>query len=261
VRGDDVPQDRLTLGSIRAFPGKPAGTLADVWRVGTHAGGEALRVRATHGGDYAAIRGIQRDSSPNVPPWSLRQLEAQVTAFPEGQFAAVSDGRLCGAAATLVVRWADYGAEHTWRGVTGEGLFGTHDLAQGDTLYCAATVTDTTRRGFGIARALHQAQRRLCRRLNLQRLVTTARLEGYAAHAAHMDPEHYAMRVVWGEIENPLLRFRLAQGFQFCGVVRGYMPEDAESAGHAALLVWLNPLHATPQPPASIVSERRRRVA
>jgi hypothetical protein len=39
------------------------------------------------------------------------------------------------------------------------------------------------------------------------------------------------------------------------------MPEDGESAGHAALLAWLNPLHAPPQPPASIVSERRRRAA
>jgi hypothetical protein len=122
-------------------------------------------------------------------------------------------------------------------------------------------VTDTTRHGFGIARALQQAQRRLCRRLNLPRLIATARLEGYAAHAAAMDPEDYAMRVIWGEIENPGLRFRLAQGFQFCCVVRDYLPEDGESGGHAALLVWLNPLHATPQPPASIVSERRRRVA
>jgi hypothetical protein len=248
------------LGSIRTFPGKPAaGTLADVWRVGA-ASAEVLRVRNTQPEDYAAIRGVQRDASPHVPPWSLRQLEAQVAAFPEGQCVALGDGRVCGAAATLVVRWEEYGAEHTWRGITGEGLFGTHDLSGGDTLYCAATVTDTTRRGFGIVRALQQAQRRLCRRLNLPRLVTTARLDGYAARAFEMDPEHYAMRVVWGEIENPMLRFRLAQGFQFCGVLRGYMAEDAESAGHAALLVWLNPLHAAPRPPASIV-ERRRRVA
>ena len=249
------------MGSIRTFPGKPAaGTLADVWRLGSTPGNEAVRVRATRPGDYAAIRAVQRDASPHVPPWSLRQLEAQISAFPEGQIAAIAEGRVSGAAATLLVKWAEYGANHSWREVTGEGLLGTH-TADGDTLYCAAAVADTTRRGFGIARALQQAQRRLCRRLNIPRLVVASRLEGYSAHASSMDPEDYAMRVVWGEFGDPMMRFRLAQGFQFCCVVRDYMPEDAESGGHAALLVWLNPLHATPQPPASIVSERRRRVA
>jgi hypothetical protein len=66
---------------------------------------------------------------------------------------------------------------------------------------------------------------------------------------------------VWGEIEDAGLRFALAHGYQFCGVLPGYLPEDAESQGNAALLAWLNPLHAPPQPPASIVSERRRRAA
>lgn len=249
------------MGSIRPFPGKTsASTLADVWRPGAAPDAEAPRVRVTRPEDYAAIRAVQRDASPQVPPWSLRQLEAQVQAFPEGQMVALGEGRVCGAAAALVVDWAEYGAAHTWRELTADGLFGTH-RPNGDTLYCAALVTDTTRRGFGIARTLQQAQRRLCRRLNLPRIIATARLEGYAAHASDMEPEEYAMRVIWGEIDNPGLRFRLAQGFQFCCVVRGYMPEDAESGGHAALLAWLNPLHATPQPPASIVSERRRRVA
>lgn len=261
MRGNDLPQDQLTLGSIRPFPGRStAGTLADVWRLAPPAVPDAPRIRQTQTQDYAAIRAVQREASPHVPPWSLRQLEAQVAAFPEGQMVAVREGRVLGAAATLVVRWADYGAEHTWREITGEGLFGTHD-PHGDTLYCAASVVDTTRHGFGTVRTLIQAQRRLCRRLNLSRLVSPARLEGYAVHAATMDPEHYAMRVVWGELENPHLRLRLSQGFQFCGVLRGYMPEDAESSGHAALLVWLNPLHAAPQPPASVVSERRRRAA
>jgi GNAT superfamily N-acetyltransferase len=249
------------LGSIRSFPARPAAsTLADVWRLAATAGNEALRVRPTRPVDYAAIRAVQREASPHVPPWSLRQLEAQVAAFPEGQMAAVAEGRICGAAASLLVTWSEYGEAHTWREITGDGLFGTH-TPDGDTLYCAAAITDSTRRGFGIARALQQAQRRLCRRLNIPRLMVAARLEGYSQHASSMTPEDYAMRVVWGEIADPALRFRLSQGFQFCCVLRDYLPEDAESGGHAALLAWLYPLHAAPPPPASIVSERRRRVA
>jgi hypothetical protein len=122
------------LGSIRTFPAKPAaGTLADVWRLSATAGGEAPRLRPTRPQDYAAIRAVQRDASPHVPPWSLRQLEAQVAAFPEGQVVALGEGRVVGAAAALVVDWSEYGAGHTWRDVTGDGLFGTH-APHGDTL-------------------------------------------------------------------------------------------------------------------------------
>jgi GNAT superfamily N-acetyltransferase len=247
------------VGSVQNFPGKQSGTLADVWRLAA-VGAEPPRMRNTRREDYAAIRAVQRDTTPHVPPWSLRQLEAQVHAFPAGQLAAMADGHLVGAAATLVVEWSQHGLQHTWRSITAEGTFATHH-PDGDSLYCAAMVTDTSRRGFGVARALVQAQRRLCRRMNLQRILATARLAGYAQRRDVMSPEDYARRVVWGEIEDAGLRFALAQGYQFCGVVTGYMPEDGESEGHAALLAWLNPLYAVPQPPASIANERRRRAA
>ena len=240
-------------------PGRQAGTLADVWRLAS-LGSEPPRVRNTRREDYAAIRAVQRDTTPHVPPWSLRQLEAQVHAFPAGQLAAAAEGHLLGAAATLVVSWSEHGPEHTWRSITADGTFATHH-AEGDSLYCAAMVTDSSRRGFGVARALVQAQRRLCRRMNLTRILATARLAAYAEHRDVMSAEDYARRVVWGEIEDAGLRFALAHGYQFCGVLPAYMPEDGESCGHAALLAWLNPMHAPPQPPASIVSERRRRAA
>jgi hypothetical protein len=58
------------------------------------------------------------------------------------------------------------------------------------------------------------------------------------------------MRVVWGDIPDPVLRFQLSQGFHYCGVIHNYLPEDAPSCGHAALIVWLNPRHAPPRPAA-----------
>jgi GNAT superfamily N-acetyltransferase len=194
------------MGSVQPFPGKQAGTLADVWRLAS-LGAEPPRVRNTRREDYAAIRAVQRDSSPHVPPWSLRQLEAQVHAFPQGQLVAIADGDVAGASAALVVTWNEHEMGHTWRSITADGTFATHQGA-GDTLYCAAMVTDPSRRGFGVARTLAQAQRRLCRRLNLRRIITTARLAGYAPHASEMAVEDYARRVVWGEIEDAGLRFR-----------------------------------------------------
>jgi hypothetical protein len=109
-----------------------------------------------------------------------------------------------------------------------------------------------------VGRALFQARRRLCRRLNLKRIIATARLPGYRAASEAITPEEYAMRVVWGDIADASMRFLMAQRFQYCGILRDYLPEDAESCGHAALLAWLNPLYAPPGPVSSAEADRRK---
>ena len=114
---------------------------------------------------------------------------------------------------------------------------------------------------FGVERALHQARRRLCRRRNLRRIIAAAPLPGYRAVQESMSPELYAMRVIWGDLTEPELRFEMSQGFQYCGIIHGYEPADVESCGHAALIVWLNPLHSPPRPPAAIVPEEPRKSA
>lgn len=262
VRRDRVSQDQLTLGSIiEVFPGKRgAATIADVWRAAPGAGAGPVRVRAARLEDYASIRALQRASQPYATPWTLRQLESQIHAFPEGQFVAASDGQVIGAAASLIVNWDEYALDHTWKGITGDGNFTTHD-PRGRTLYAADLVTDSSRRGFGVARALLQSQRRLARRRNLRRIIATARLPGYGAASATLSPEQYAMRVIWGDIADAAMRFKMSQGFQYCGVLHGYMPEDAESCGNAALLAWLNPLYSPPGPPAYMAPERQLKSA
>lgn len=245
------------MGSIiEAFPQRRgAATIADVWRAAPVPGSGPVRVRATRVEDFAAIRALQRVSSPHAA-WTLRQLEHQVHAFPEGQFVALGEMHVIGAASSLIVKWEDHALDPTRNGITAEGIFATHD-PNGRTLYAADLAADVSRRGFGVARALFQAQRRLARRANLQRIITTARLSGYASKAGEMTPEAYAMRVIWGDIADPAMRFKMSQGFQYCGVLHGYQPEDEESLGHAALLAWLNPLYSPPGPPAGIVRELR----
>jgi GNAT superfamily N-acetyltransferase len=250
------------MGSIEAFPRKPGvSTLADVWRVTPSiAGGGSLRVRAMRLEDCAAIRALQRDASPGLPPWTPQQLESQRHAFPEGQLVAEYGGVVVGAVSTLIVQWDDYGVEHRWRSITGEGTFSTHD-PHGRTLYATEVITDLSRRGYGVARALYLAQRRLCRRLNLRRVIGAARLPGYREVRERMSPELYAMKVIWGDLVDPVLRFTMTQGFHYCGIIHDYRPEDSESDGHAALIVWLNPLYSPPRPPAAIEPERQRRCA
>ena len=104
-------------------------------------------------------------------------------------------------------------------------------------------------------------RRRACRKLNLRRLVTTERLAGYADVDPSITPGRYAMKIVWGDADDAAIRLRMTMGFQFCGVLPGFQPEDRASMGNAALFAWLNPLYAPPGPPAFEQSERARRCA
>ena len=249
------------MGSIiEVFPGRRhATTLADVWRAAPVPGAAPARVRLARLEDFAALGALHRAAAP-FSAWSPKQLESQLHAFPEGQMVAVSDGQVVGASSCLVVPWDEYAAHHTWREITGDGMFTTHD-SDGRTLYCAEFAAETSRHGFGVARALLQAQRRLARRMNLRRIIATARLAGFAASREPVSPEQYAMRVIWGDIEDPGMRFLLAQGFQYCGILHGHRPEDAESGGHAALLAWLNPMYAPPGPQAYTAPRRQLKSA
>ena len=75
------------------------------------------------------------------------------------------------------------------------------------------------------------------------------------------DPQDYLDAVVEKQLRDPVINFQIAQGFQYCGILRGYRPEDEASCGHAALMAWLDPLHAPPGPPACEKSERPRKCA
>ncbi len=119
-------------------------------------------------------------------------------------------------------------------------------------------VIDPRRKGHGIGRALSKHRRRLCQAMNLKRILTDARLSGYAGVRDAMTPEIYARRVIWGDIEDALLRFHVAQGFQYCGVIPDYRPEDAAAGGHAALFVWLNPRYDPQRGDAAAAADRRK---
>jgi hypothetical protein len=227
-------------------------------RAGPMQGTGSVRVRPAKLEDFAAIRALQRQAHPGLAAWTLKQLESQRRAFPEGQLVADCGGEVVGAASLLIVKWDEFLLDQTWKQVTGDGCFTTHDDS-GTTLFGAELVVNLVRRGTGAARSLYLAQRRLCRRLNLRRIIIAARMPGYRAWHEAMSPETYAQRVVWGDIEDPNLRFAMALGFQYCGVIRGYLPEDRDSRGNAALFVWLNPLFSPAEPPANV--ERSRKCA
>lgn len=204
-------------------------------------------VRNTASADIDGIRALQKRIYPTIPPWSPAHFEQQLETFPDGQFVALLEGKVVGSSSSLIVLWDDYGLDHDWKEVTGNGLFGTHN-PDGKTLYGAEVFVDPMVRRRGIGRSLYAARRRVCRELKLKRIIAAGRLPGYHRHAHNMSATEYAMKVIWGDIDDPVLRFQLQEGFQFCGVVENYIPEDVESCGYAALIVWLNPLYRDAPP-------------
>lgn len=246
------------MGSIiEVFP--RGGRRGLAWRSVPLPGTGRVRVRQARLEDYAAIRALQREATPQLAGSTLRHLESQRQAFPEGQLVAVGADRIAGAASSLIVPWEDHAEGQSWRMVTADGSFATHD-PRASTLLCAELLA-ADGRGVDVARSLYRTLRRLARKLNLRRIVAASRMPGYHRVRDEMSPETYAERVIWGAASDPALKVPLADGFQYCGVVRNYLPEDLESAGHAALLVWLNPAYSPTEPPANLEAVRPRKCA
>ncbi len=198
-----------------------------------------ISVRHTRAEDVARLIELQRRTYLTIAPWTEDRFASQLDIFPQGQVVAELDGRLVGAASSLVVLWDEWPVEHTWKEITDSGTFATHDR-RGLTLYGAEVFVDAELRGMGVGRELYRARRRICRALNLKRIIACGRLPGYGQHADVIDADLYCKKVLWGDLADPVLSFQLREDFRFCGVVPGYLPEDAESRGNASLIVWLN---------------------
>ncbi len=198
------------------------------------------RIRHTRPDDIPDLIALQRRVYPYIPPFSEHKFRHQLEVFPQGQIMVELDGRPVGAASSLIVSWDEWAGPHTWKEVTASGTFDNHNPA-GRTLYGAEVFVDPALRGHGLGHLLYLGRQRVCRAMNLKRIIACGRLPGYHRHAADLTPEQYAQKVVWGDICDPVLGFQMHEGFHYCGVIEDYLPEDRESLGHASLIVWLNP--------------------
>jgi GNAT superfamily N-acetyltransferase len=175
------------------------------------------------------------------------QIAAHLATFPEGQLVVEEDGGVIGAMATLVVPSAVALASHTWSGVTGEGLFQTHE-PNADVLYLADVYVDPGAWGRGVSKVLYAALFDLCRALGKRRVVAGGRLWGYHEVARSMSPATYVDEVVRGVRRDRVLGSQLRAGFVVDGILPGYL-HDWRSGHFATLLTWQNPeLRDDPSP-------------
>ena len=215
----------------------------------TGPGSSPVRVRPLRDSDFSAVIALCERVYPESRPWTEEQLASHVAVFPEGQLVAEdgATGGLLGMASSLIVRWDDYDFHAEWREWTDRGFFTNHDAANGRTLYGAEVMVDPEVQRLGIGKRLYAARSELVVRLGLRRIRAGARLRGYQHWANKLSPEDYVGRVVRGEIQDPTLSFQLREGFDVLAVVHGYLRNDPESQGYAAIIEWLNPQVARPE--------------
>lgn len=206
-----------------------------------------VQIRNTQLEDIPALIALQKRIYPDIPSWEPEELARQIQTFPQGQLMVEMDGEVVGCASALVVVWDEWAEAHTWKEITSNGTFRTH-TPEGKTLYGAEVFVDPDVQGLGVGHLLYEGRRNICRQMNLKRIIACGRLPGYHEHATEMTPEFYAQKVVWGDFKDPVLSFQIREGFSYCGIIEGYIPEDTESVGNAAIIVWLNPDYDDTQP-------------
>lgn len=171
--------------------------------------------------------------------WKEEALKKLIQKFPDGQIVITHDGKVVGCALSIVINYDKFGDNHTYRDVTGDFTFDTHD-AKGDTMYGIEVFVNPDFRGLRLARRLYDARKILCERLNLKMIIAGGRIPKYHMYEAELTPRAYIDKVRNREILDPTLTFQLSNDFQVKRIMKNYLPEDNESMGHATLLVWHN---------------------
>ncbi|MDA0818946.1 MAG: GNAT family N-acetyltransferase [Proteobacteria bacterium] len=204
-----------------------------------------LEVRQAKLSDVRAIADLVRRVYDDMPAYTHGEIRGQLNNYPEGCFVAKLDGKLVGYCATMRLSKRIALANHSWDEVTGNG-FGSRHNPRGEWLYGYEMCVDPKTRGTRIGRRLYEERRALAERLDLTGIVFGGRMPGFAKATRRKNnraetPEEYLDLVVEGKVQDPVLRFQLANGFEPDGVLHNYLPEDKHSKSNAVRMVWRNP--------------------
>jgi predicted amidohydrolase/GNAT superfamily N-acetyltransferase len=190
--------------------------------------------------DYDDIKEIMDIVYSNAGgAWTKKELKSMLHYFPEGQICVEDNGRLVGAAFSLVINYAEYGDNHTYKEITSNGTLKNHD-SDGDTLYGIDVFVHPKYQGLRLGRRLYDARKELCEKLNLRAIIAGGRIPGYKKYSQKLSPREYIEKIRNKEIFDPILTFQLANDFHIRKVLTDYMPDDKESKSYATLLEWIN---------------------
>ncbi|MFT4789857.1 MAG: putative amidohydrolase/GNAT superfamily N-acetyltransferase, partial [Paraglaciecola sp.] len=190
--------------------------------------------------DYADVKELMDVVYAQVGgAWPLKNFQAQLNVFPEGQICIEDKGKVVAAAISVIVDYDQFGDKHTYDDITGDAYLSTHD-PKGDVLYGIDLFVSPAYRGLRLGRRLYEARKEVCKNLNLKSIVAGGRIPNYAKHADQMSPYEYVELVKSKDIHDPILTFQLSNGFEVKQILKAYFPEDKASRGYATLLQWHN---------------------
>ncbi len=172
-------------------------------------------------------------------PWTYDQIELLLKRFPEGQVCVTVNGKLVASALALVIDYEKFGDNHTYKQITGNGSFNTHD-DEGDVLYGIDIFVHPDYRNLRLARRLYDARKEVCETLNLRAIVAGGRIPYYGKVADKYTPKEYINLVQSKDLYDPILTFQLSNGFHVKKVLRNYLTIDTQSRQYATLIEWNN---------------------
>ncbi|GIV30905.1 MAG: carbon-nitrogen hydrolase [Saprospiraceae bacterium] len=198
--------------------------------------------------DYEEFKTVQQRAYHPLSDayWKKHHIEKLLRIFPEGQVVVTVDGKIVGAALSIIVEYDLFGDDHTYLDITGHYTFDTHD-PEGDILYGIDVFIDPDYRGLRLGRRLYEYRQELCEQLNLKGIVFGGRLPNYHKYADKLTPREYIQKVKHKEIHDPVLNFQLSNDFHVRKVMKGYLPGDEQSGEYACILRWDNIYYTKPR--------------
>lgn len=175
-----------------------------------------------------------------------QMIRGQISKFSDGQYVVEYEGEIAGYCATFMIGEDIALKQHTWKEITGNGFASRHD-PKGEYLYGMEVLVDPDRRGLRIGTRLYQKRNELCVELGLKGIVFGGRIPGYAKkHKSVSSPIEYIEKVRERKFRDPVVLFHFANDYELLGVLKRYDPDDKESRGWAAHMIWRNPALAEP---------------
>ncbi len=171
--------------------------------------------------------------------WSRTSIAKLLKIFPEGQLCIAVDEKVVACALSIIVNYDEYGDKHTYKLITGNYSFSTHD-ERGDTLYGIEIFVHPEFRGLRLGRRLYEYRKEICENLNLKSIIAGGRIPGYHEHADTLTPRQYIDKVKAKELYDQTLSFQISNDFHVRKVLRNYLPGDHESMEFATLIEWNN---------------------
>ena len=204
--------------------------------------------------DYQELKEAMIKSYPMMPDsyWKEPQIKSLIEMFSEGQVVIKANNQIAGVALSIIVDYSKFGDNHTYKQITGNFTFSTHD-PNGDILYGIDIFIKPEFRGLRLGRRLYDYRKELCEQLNLKGIIFGGRIPGYFKYSSELTPRMYIDKVKRKEIHDQVLNFQISNDFYPSKILKNYLVGDKGSVDYAVLLKWDNIYYEKDSNKASII--------